>query len=171
MDYGKSRANETALIRLQIRAKAKRLDLRKLFEEYINLKGDNAFTQFSEAFEALIISSNLIVTWSQIKSKTSDRCVKTPENLIYGLRFVVEQDSFLYLGFDLKGLDLHANRIMDRDLINLMRVISSLNGVNKTWMKYRPGKQTTRERYLFCSGSDREATIEVQGLTEDSEWP
>lgn len=170
LDYGKNRASETALIRFQIKGKANRSKVREMFEKYINIKDTNAFKLFSVAFEELATSNTHIITWSKIREIQSESWVETPENLIYGLRFLVEQDNFLYLGFDIENLDIHCNRSMNIDLENLITQLTTLSGVNKTWIKYRPGKQTTRERYLYYPDSGRPPSVRVQELTTDYEW-
>jgi len=168
-NFGKERANQTALIRIQVKAKKKSSAIKTLFETAMDIHEENLHN-FKEQFSQLVDSSSHDVKWCGFRWKDDKSWHEGLENLIYGLTFVVHQDEFIYLGFDLNDLNLHSERSRDNDLENLIFVISSLDGVKKTWIKYRPGVKTVKELFIFHPGMGDEPMVLRQPLSEDSEW-
>lgn len=170
LNYGRHRSCQTALIRMSVRSKAKRETIRELFEQHTRTKSNDSLRNFSSAFNSLVNSVDYDVRWCEIKGKRRDVWLKAPEKLICALKFVVELKNYLYLGFDLENLNLHEDRNIDTDLRHLVLIFDSIDGVNKTWIKYRPGKNTIKERYVYSSEPGSQPHVVVNNLTEDSQW-
>lgn len=170
-DYGKERNNKTAIIRLQIKGKGKRRKIADQFNSAFELKSESDLSNFSADFKQLTKSRWYDTKWCGFKWKDKKTWAEGPDNLIYGLKFIIEEDVFIYLGFDLEGLDLHGDRSRDSDLFHLTLLLSSLDGVSKTWIKFRPGANTIKELYIYHPGMGDEPTVLRRSLTDDTEWP
>ena len=168
-DYGKDRNCETALVRLQIRRKQQRANIRGLFES--TLIADDKLSAFSKGFDQLVVSETHEIRWCKLRPLNSERWLDSSKNLISSMIFVVEQDNYLYLGFDLKDIDLNEECPIDQNLKRLILIFNSIDGVNKVWIKCRPGKNTITERYLYYPDADREPDVSRRELTNDNEWP
>ena len=129
-NYNKHRESETAIIRLQVRRKLQRAKIRDMFEKIIGLAPKRRVDKFSLDFDLMVDSETQEVRWCKLRLEDGDRWFLGPENLICGLVFVLEQDNFLYLGFDLQGLNLHGERPVERDLLHLILIFNSIDGVN-----------------------------------------
>jgi hypothetical protein len=168
-DYGKERDCETAIIRVQIRRKLQRTKIRGLLEN--TLASDDRVSHFSKGFDPLVASETYEIRWCKLRAENSERWLASSENLISGLIFVLEQDSYLYLGFDLEGIDLNEECPIDQNLRRLILIFNSIDGVNKVWIKCRPGKKTITERYLYYPDAGRGPEVSRRDLTNDNEWP
>lgn len=142
-----------------------------MFEKIIGLAPKRRVDKFSLDFDLMVDSETQEVRWCKLRLEDGDRWFLGPENLICGLVFVLEQDNFLYLGFDLQGLNLHGERPVERDLLHLILIFNSIDGVNKAWIKFRSGKKTIKERYIYYPDAGRGPQVYLRNLTEDSEWP
>ena len=60
---------------------------------------------------------------------------------------------------------------IDEDLENLIFVLSNIDGVKKTWIKFRPGAKTIKELYIYHPGMGDEPMVLKRPLSEDTEWP
>jgi hypothetical protein len=169
-NYGKEKENKTALIRFQVKAKRKREAIKIFFNEFIDIARED-LEKFQDSFIGLVKSKAHDIKWCGFKWKESKNWYEGPKALIYGLKFVTDQDDYIYLGFDLEGLDLHEGRSRDEDLENLIFVLSNIDGVKKTWIKFRPGAKTIKELYIYHPGMGDEPMVLRRPLSEDTEWP
>ncbi len=170
-DYGKVMNNKTAIIRLQIKAKGKRANAFELFDSYLRSKSDAKHDDFCRSFDLMSSAELHDVKWCAFKWKEKEHWYQGPRNLIRGLLFVEEKDKFLYLGFDLAGLDVHEERSREQDIEHLTFVMNSVQGVSKVWIKFRPEENTTNELYIFHPGMGDEPMVLIRSLTRDSQWP
>lgn len=171
LDYGKDKACKTAIVRMLIRGKSKRNGVRDVFEKALSIAPMDSLSKFSDSFEGLVGSESLIVSWCKYKKSEDGPWINGPENLIFGIKFVEEQNNYLYLGFDLESIEIHDGRPIDKDLRSLILILDSIDGVNRTWIKYRPGQNTIVERYIYYPNGSRAPHVVLNDLTEDNLWP
>jgi len=178
-DYGKSGKANTAIIRLLIRKKANRKIVRELFEKYINIRSNNEFIEFSNSFDNLVSSETSTIRWCKYTKHESDESFKGPEKIINDLAFVVEQDNYIYLGFNIENLGLKKGRSIDNAFEHLTIIIDALDGVNKTWIKCRLGNKWINHllgegfasEYFIYFPEGGSPQLLDRDLTEDYLWP
>lgn len=185
-NYGGDGKENSCLIRLMIRSKPKREIVRNLFNKHINLNESGDITEFSNEFKNIITPNTLSLNWCSYRDLRSDTLCTAPAELIRGLAFIVEENNYLYLGFKLdklgfttgtevdlvyEHLGLTTKRSVDKAFENLIIILDSIEGVNRTWIKCRLGKSLTQERYIFYPNGGRDPEVLRKKSSEDYEWP
>ncbi len=171
LDYGKQRACKTAIIRVLIRGKVKRQLVRNIFEKHIKLNSVSKKKGISKVLNIFSKSKNTQEFWPEYDEEHEKLNFKAPEELMGGLIFVVEQDNYLYFGFDIEYSSIPSGGGLDKYLKNLVLSFDAIEGVNKTWIKFRPGSNTIKERYIYYPDAGRNPQTVVINLTEDFQWP
>ena len=172
-DYGKNREDKTALVRLDVKAKGKRKAIIEIFTTALKLKVEDRLEQFTKDFNALIgTSEHVDMKWCGYKWKDAKFYHVGPDKLINGIKFVVEEDKYVYLGFDLEDIPLSGPKIsVDTALENLVSVFTCLPGADRAKIKFRIENDSKTE--IFVSdpppwGDDPFA--QHQDLSSDHEW-
>jgi hypothetical protein len=168
LDYGRDRNNKTAVIRLRIKTKGKRQKIVGLFSMVVDSRQEADLARFREQFDSLVKHHSLDIRWCATKWQDESNWSEATPELIRGLKFVVEDAEFIYLGFDLQSIDFV---VRDAQIERLIVVMGCLEGVSKTWMKIRPGAHTVKERYIYNPGMGDCPMLLIRDLTQDSDWP
>lgn len=171
LDYGKDRRNQTAIVRMKIKSEAKRKKLVGFFRDAIGIRPDSGFDRFMAGFDGLVKSKTHDVQWCKFRWSDEQYWYCGPSALIFGLIAVAEDGDFVYLGFDLDGLELHGERTREAEFEALVFVLFALDGVSKAWVKVRPGSNTARELYAFHPALGGESALYKQPVTDETDWP
>lgn len=175
-EYNKCTNNKTALVRLKVKGKKKQKRIIEIFTSINNqfsCEGNDGFrAKFQELFD--YEDSENRIRWCAHKFFTNNWNVG-PENLISGFKFITAIDSFVYIGFDLDGLDLWSvsdYNGMRKGILTLMEVLNAADGVDKVWVKFRMNTNSIQELYSYYPGmGDDSSTIYYVDYSSDHEWP
>lgn len=164
INYGRTTKENTVLIRLHIKVKGKRKKLFELFSSALNrFMNDN----FRETFKSFIKSDSHDVEWCRFKWKEDETWNEVcSEDLSTAITDVQEIDEYLLLAFDLDRMPADSNIALD-DFIWF--IFSSLDGVRKVWVKYRP--KDYMEQYLYFPGMGDESFFVGKEIKNDNDWP
>ena len=168
-NFDKVGNEKTVLIKLQIKAKKKRAVLLSLFESALLIKTEKDYDIFDEKMGTFNTSKEHDLGWAGFKWKDDNSWNVGYEDIIYGLKFVVEQDAFLYLGFNLDCVDVEIDEWGD-GFSDFAVSFEFVNGISKAWIKYRP-KKSESELYTYHPGMGDAPPVIEQPKTEDNDWP
>ena len=171
LDYGKKRSYKTSIVRMLSRGKIKREIVRTLFEKYLSLERAPDKKGIYRILNILSKSESMREVWPDYDKEHAQLNFEAPDELMPGLIFVVEQDNYLYLGFDIEQLSVPTGNALDKYLKGLVLCFDAIEGVNKTWIKVRPGSNTIKERYIYYPDAGRPPQAVTIDLTEDYQWP
>jgi len=177
-DYGKVTLNKTAIIRFLIPDKKDIISISNFWNKFCN-NTQVTLEDFSKEFSKVTYNArNRKFEWC----KHSYMCngyqpdpfewQYGPENLMYGIRFVILDDQFLYVGFDLEGLGLYESQNLSTfvsEFSTLQRLLLEFKGVKKIWMKIRPENQSE----YFCEFplADGEPGLYLlYAITDENDW-
>lgn len=179
-----TRNNEkTAIIRLLVRSKKKRELINNIFSPCLAEGNAIDYQQFCNRFDSSVNSEEYEVSWCYLKSITIKHHTwgQGPKDIIKYLSVIFEQGNYIYLGFRLDGIkdeefdpskyrvDLGVRQMTD--LESLAVALSSIDGVSKASVKYRPTGKLGREYYVFYPDSGRSPHQVLGSVTEEYEWP
>jgi hypothetical protein len=171
LDYGKKRSCKTSIVRILSRGKVKRELVRDFFEKYLSLKSAPEKKGISKILNILSKPGSMREVWPDYDKEHAHLNFDAPDELMPSLIFVVEQDNYLYLGFDIEQLSIPTGNALDKYLNRLVLCFDAIEGVNKTWIKVRPGSNTIKERYIYYPDAGRPPQAITIDLTEDYQWP
>lgn len=167
INYGKSRSNNTVLVRLHVKGKSKRNKIFDLFAQAKSIVTPQGHSKFVEGFNELVKSDTHDIIWCKFKWKEDESWNEVISNdIIYGLVDVVEEGQYLYLAFDLDKLE---GELQLDDFIYF--VLFNLGGVKKIWIKYRPSDEGQEGLYLYHPGMGDESFFCERDLPDDNQWP
>lgn len=164
VNYGKESRENTALIRIHVKAKGKRNKLLDLFRSAIDCS-DSA--RFEREFALSIKSDSHDIEWCKFRWKGDESWNEVcSANLSNCITDVIEVDEYLVLAFDLE-------KAPDSSAIELDEFIwfifIALDGVKKVWVKYRP--IGCLEQYLHYPGMGDESYFVEKDVPDDDSWP
>ncbi|MDJ0832560.1 MAG: hypothetical protein QNJ69_03495 [Gammaproteobacteria bacterium] len=148
MDFGKDRRYKTALVRLLTKDREKKDLILELFNKHKNMQSDNDLMDFANDFNQVFTARSKTVSWLNHPPTQGEEHLVAPDNFMIGLKFIVDQDDYIYLGFDTEALTIHSADDIDEGLMNLVQIFGGIGGVKKAWIKYRSGKNPNKERII-----------------------
>ena len=177
LDYGKSYSNKTAVIRFLVPDIERRDSLYKFWNRFSNFDKNLPLSTATEEFSKITIKSKKIqVEWCRYKYHHDKSWSVGPENIIYCVKSVVKNEEFVYVCFDLDGLDILD--LCDTDFFrfekyfaNLQDILIRISGVKKIWLKIRPETNTKIEyTYFYPMADGTDAGLIETPLKSEYEW-
>lgn len=164
-DYQKDRNSETTIARMKFTPKnAKNRD--RTFEIFKQLKDTNI--EENIFLEELIFDQEKLSHFKYYyddEPDRLDRLFKNLINIISGLKFVVKEKNFIYIGFDLENL------LNVYNMHHLTQLLSLIKGVSKTWVKLRHEKDSKTEVYEINPVDWNNGELIVRApLSFETEW-
>lgn len=169
MDYGKDKRYRTALIRLHIKKTEDRDKAHQFFQKYINIKCNEDLIEFSYFFNELLSQKSKKVSWSGKDPFENDSEWLAPDKFMTGLKFVITDDEYVYLGFDTEPLTIHSPDEIYRAINCLLNIFGSIKFVKKCWVKYRSGKNPHKE-WIIRQSAFGSSEHRLRNTTEDYKW-
>jgi len=164
-DYQKESNFETTIARMKFTTQnAKNRD--RTFEIFKQIKDTNLEKNIS--LEELVLDQKKLSNFKYYYDDDPDRLdrlYKSIINIISGLKFVVKEKNFIYIGFDLENLlDVY-------NIHYLTELLSLIKGVSKTWIKLRNEKNSETEVYEINPVNWNNGELIVRAsLSSDTEW-
>jgi len=151
LDFGtKNIRKNTAVIRFHITNKPKRDRLFDFWKKYCLIGTDISLKDVSNDFIPLFKKNKAVSGFKDLRwcGWEEEYCL---HELIFGIKSVIAHDEHLYVCFDTSIVPNMPNEGMCSSainpLLNLVYLLSYLDGVKKTWIKVRPASTDKLELY------------------------
>lgn len=170
--------NNMAIIRFHIKDESRRENIFRFWNKYISANLHTNLDDVSKDFTPLFFTP-------VFKNKGNNKFNKLKwcgwedkyclHELIYGVKSVICKKDYLYVYFDTSVVPSMPKQGMSSDsvepLLNLVYLLSSMEGVKKVWIKIRPASRQNLELYTCwpVAAVDWPWAVEVD-LSTDSQW-
>lgn len=175
LDYGKEYSNKTVLIRLLIPDLNRRKSIYDFWDKFFKLENNFKLSDVNEEFsKELVKSKKHEAEWCRFAG-TQNKWYSGPEDLIYFLKSVVVNEEYIFICFDVDGLDVITSfdenfSKFEEQFSNIQEVLLQMRGVKKVWIKIRPETNTKTEYTGFHPAPDSDPFLVDTPLKNDHEW-